>query len=546
MTEILSSLNRNGSGIDIKALTQGLVAADIAPRSTALAKRVTQTEASISAIGLVRAQMDRLSSTAAALGQTPFLTARLQGDAAQSEVTDAAAVREGTTELFVGALARRQVIEFKGFTSATAQLGAGSLVVETGAWTDVANDAFAADPAKPARTLSIAAGATLEEIATQLGTIPGVTARVLDKGDGTFSLGIVSEVGEKSALRLSVQEDPAQPGLAALDMTQGAAEHQVQAASDALLEIDGFFVTRATNQISDLIPGVTLTLDKPGATTVTIARDREVAAQALTALAEEVNATLGLLQQQTARGANGGQRGALAGDLAAEGLITRLRGMMAQPIGGFGASAVTLAELGLTTRRDGSFAFDRAQFDRVFDRDPALLDAAFSDRLFSDTPGVTLSGTPPAQAAFGSHAFLRPGGTGSATIGGGFAIGVDLGDGTSQFVAFGGDLAGVTVTARNGIETATLRHAFSFATLLMRGVEEWTGTSAPLAARETKLAQTLVEQTAEKEALAARTSALEARYSRQFTAMEIAVTQLKGTGQFLTNLIEQWNNAGQS
>lgn len=546
MTEILSSLNRNGSGIDIKALTQGLVAAEIAPRSTALAKRVAQTEATISAIGLVRAQMDRLSSTAAALGQTPFLTTRLQGDAARSDVTDAAAVREGTTELFVGALARRQVIEFKGFTSPTAQLGAGSLVVETGAWTDVDNDAFAADPTKAARTLSIAAGATLEEIAAQLGTIPGVTARVLDKGDGTFSLGIVSEVGEKSALRLSVQEDPGQPGLAALDMTQGAAEHQVQAASDALLEIDGFFVTRATNQISDLVPGVTLTLDKPGAVTVTIARDREVAAQALTTLAEEVNATLGLLQQQTARGANGGQRGALAGDLAAEGLITRLRGLMAQPIGGFGASAVTLAELGLTTRRDGSFAFDRAQFDRVFDRDPALLDAAFSDRLFSDTPGVTLSGTPPSQAAFGSHAFLRPGGSGSATIGGGFATGVDLGDGSSQFVAFRGDLAGVTVTARNGIETATLRHAFSFATLLMRGVEEWTGTNAPLAARETKLAQTLVEQTAEREALATRASALETRYSRQFTAMEIAVTQLKGTGQFLTNLIEQWNNAGKS
>jgi flagellar hook-associated protein 2 len=250
------------------------------------------------------------------------------------------------------------------------------------------------------------------------------------------------------------------------------------------------------------------------------------------------------MQQQTARGANGAERGALAGDLAAERIMTRLREMMAQPIGGFGPTIVTMADLGLTTRRDGSFAFDRAQFDRVFDRSPALFDAAFSDRLASDTPGITLSGTPPASAAFGTHEFLRPAGSGPATISGRFAASVDLGDGTSQFVAFGGDLAGVTITARNGIERATLSHAFGFSTLLGRGLQDLLQSNGTLAAREAKLATQLSEQQVEKDAITARSTALETRYSKQFTAMEIAVTQLKGTGQFLTNLIEQWNNAG--
>lgn len=546
MTDILSSLNRNGSGIDIKALTQSLVAADIAPRSAALTKRITQTETSISAIGLVRAQMDRLSATAASLGQTPFLTATRQGDAAGAEVTAQAQVQEGTTEILVGTLAKRQVIEFQGFTSPTAQPGGGTLTIETGTWTDIDSDAFTANPTKSAATLTIPADATLEDIAQRLSTLPGVTARVLEKGDGTFSLGLVSEVGAKSALRLSVQADAAQPGLTALDMTTGAADHQVQGASDALLEIDGFFVSRPSNQITDLIPGMTITLDKPGITSITVARDREVAATALSTLTAEINATLTLLTQQTARGANGAERGALAGDIAAERLIATLRGMMAQPINGFGPNAVTMADLGLTTLRDGTFAFDRAQFNRSFDRNPALFDAAFSDRLTSDTPGITLSGTPPAEAPFGSHEFLRPGGSGSATIGGRFATSVDLGDGTSQFVAFGGDLAGVTVTARNGIERATLSHAFGFASLLMRGLEDSLQGSGTLTAREAKLTQTLAEQMAEKDSLTARATALETRYSRQFTAMEIAVTQLKGTGQFLTNLIEQWNNAGDS
>lgn len=546
MTDILSSLNRNGSGIDIKALTQSLVAADIAPRSTALTKRITQTETSISSIGLVRAQMDRLSATAASLAQTPFLTATRQGDAARAEVTAQAQVQEGTTEILVGTLAMRQVIEFRGFTSPTAQPGGGTLTIETGTWTDIENDSFTADPTKVAATLTIPPDATLEEIAESLSTLSGVTARVLDKGDGTFSLGIVSEVGARSALRVSVQADAAQPGLAALDMMTGAADHQIQGASDALLEIDGFFVSRPSNRITDLIPGLTITLDRPGSTSISVGRDREVAATALTTLAEEVNATLTLLTQQTARGANGADRGALAGDLATEQLISSLRTMMAQPINGFGPTAVTMADLGLATRRDGTFGFDRAQFDRTFDRNPALFDAAFSDRLASDTPGITLKGIAPAQVPFGSHEFLRPGGTGSATIGGRFATSVDLGDGSSQFVAFGGELAGVTVTARNGIERATLSHAFGFATLLMRGLEESLDSSSALTAREAKLTQNLAEQMAEKDALTARATALETRYSKQFTAMEIAVTQLKGTGQFLSNLIEQWNNAGDS
>ena len=40
----------------------------------------------------------------------------------------------------------------------------------------------------------------------------------------------------------------------------------------------------------------------------------------------------------------------------------------------------------------------------------------------------------------------------------------------------------------------------------------------------------------------ARTEGIRDRYMSQFSAMESAVTSLKGTGDYLTNMIESWNS----
>lgn len=539
--DILSTLNKNGSGLNIRDLTTSLVAADIAPKKALIQTKVNATETSISALGQIRVQLDKLKTAGDAINASPMLSATASGKAASVSMTEPGKIVEQQSSIYVDALAKRQVVEFAGFASADAAMGSGTISLEIGTWTDIATDQFFADPARAVQTINVPAGSTLQDVADALNDLDGLSARVLDKGDGTYSLGIVSETGIGNSLRLSATEDAGLPGLAVFDMQTGAAEHQVQASSDAILEVDGFLVLRPSNTVDDLIPGLTVTLNETGLSTITAARDRETAATNLEYLVMTVNETFGMLKDMTARGANGTERGALAGDLTTETLIARLRNLMLTQIEGHGDTATGLSDLGVTINRNGTFSFNRATFDVAFDTNPAKFDAVFRDRLESSNPGVRVTGKPDTADAFGTYVFSRPDGVGSATMAGRFAIGSSLGNGTTQFSAIGGALSGVTLIAEDGVESADIYHARSFISILQTDLDSILAFDGQIAGREAQLAETLAERQSELDLVDVKGQTLEDRYLASFTAMELAVTQLKSTGEYLTNLIAQWN-----
>ena len=96
---------------------------------------------------------------------------------------------------------------------------------------------------------------SLTGLAASLTALSGVNATVTDKGDGTFSLIINSDTGQKNALRMTVSEDSSDPGLSTFDTSSNNSSKQVVAASDASININGVTVTRTTNTVTDLIDG---------------------------------------------------------------------------------------------------------------------------------------------------------------------------------------------------------------------------------------------------------------------------------------------------
>jgi flagellar hook-associated protein 2 len=539
--DILSAINKNGSGINLKDLTASLVAAEIEPVRATINARKTATETSISALGQIRAGLDRLGGAMGALRESPVLSAQTSGNGAVVTFTDRAKLTEGTTELNVLNLASRQVLEFRGFNAQDAVIGGGTITVDIGVWVDPENGEFFADPEKQSQSLSIPANATLTDIADALNALDGMSARVLDKGDGTFSLGIASEMGAGSALRFSVTPDAPESTLAALDTAAGVSTFQIQSASDALLEVDGIAVLRSSNSIDDLLPGAKIDLTRLGATTITVARDRDTASTNMEFLVASVNETLGLLASLTARGAGGAPRGALAGDIAAQSLQEEIRSLVSAPIQGHGDDAIRLTDLGIATQRDGTFRFDRAVFDRAFDTTPTKFDAVFTDTLRSQTEGITISGTPGGDKDFGVFAFSRPAGSLFATVDGSAAIGESLGDGTTRYVPLRGALAGTEIIATDGITSGSFQFGKSFVSLLQDKLDDVLSRSGQITARERALSDTLTNDDDALRDLDSKSAALEDRYLIRFTAMEVAISQLKSTGNYLTNLVDAWN-----
>ncbi len=542
--DILSSLNTNGSGLNLRELTASLVAAEIEPLKARQTSRSEAAQLSISALGQVRSQFGALNNAVATLRENPVLAAKSGNAGVGVTITDPSKIANSTTSIEVEQLATRQVLEFGGYTSADALVGAGSLQVEVGVWfEDVNGDpAFALNPATTVNTLNIPAGVTLSMLAETLDALPGMAARVLDKGDGTFSLGIVSEPGAGSALRFTVAETVA--GLAAFDTTATNATRQIQAAQDAVLLVDGITVSRPSNVIDDLIPGATLDITAPAgtATTVSFTRDIETARLNMQALVEQVNNTRKLLTDLSARGAGDTTAGALAGDRLIEKLKADLTGLLAAPISGFGASAKRLSDFGVATNRDGSLRLDNTRFEKAFEADPAGFDMVFSDRLSGSAPGVEVTGTLGAAARGGSLSFIRNATTGEATLNGESMLGLTLPDGRAQYLLFSGDYAGMTVTVPADLEATEVRYGKSFLTSLETMLEAaLTRGANSLSEREDQLTSRVTEATDEITALDTRATLLERRYLQRFTAMETAIAGLKSTGNYLTNLVAQWN-----
>jgi flagellar hook-associated protein 2 len=542
--DILSRLNTNGSGLNIRELTASLVAAEIDPLKAQQTTRSETAQLSISALGQVRSQFTALNAAVTTLRENPVLAARSGNAGVGVKITDPSKVSTGNTSIEVAQVATRQVLEFGGFTSADAPVGAGSLQIEMGVWFEDANGdpAFALNPNSTVNTLNIPAGATLSMLAETLDVLPGLSARVVDKGDGTFSLGVVSETGAGQALRFTVAETA--PGLAAFDTTLTNEARQIQAAQDAVLLVDGIAVSRPGNVMTDVIPGVELDITAPVGTTTAISfsRDIETARLNMQALVEQLNGTRKLLSDLSARGVGDADAGALAGDRLVEKLKADLSSLLTAPISGYGGAAMRLADFGVATNRDGSLRLDNRRFEAAFAADPAAFDKVFSDRFSSSTDGVEVTGVLGSAAKGGNLAFVRDPATGTATLNGEQMLGLSQPDGRTQYFLFRGEYSGLIVTVPDDLTSTEVRYGKSFLSSLETMLDAaLSGGANSLNEREDQLNDRVLSATDEIAALDARAVLLERRYLQRFTAMETAIASLRSTGNYLTNLVAQWN-----
>ena len=121
---------------------------------------------------------------------------------------------------------------------------------------------FGPNSSKSSSTISISSGATITSIANSLNDVTGVSASVINKGDGTYSLLVRSETGASNAIRMTVSEAAGDAGLSTFDTTSDNNTHQTTAASDATLTVDGVTLTRSSNSITNIFDGYTLDLTK--------------------------------------------------------------------------------------------------------------------------------------------------------------------------------------------------------------------------------------------------------------------------------------------
>ena len=533
--DYLSTLNSQGSGLNITQLVQSLTAAEIEPKRAQLSSQKEEIALSISEMGKLQAGMETLRSALSVESAGLAFDVASSSAAVGVEISDIDALENRTASVEVAALAKGQVLEFTNFSTADQILGAGSFELDFGSWSDV--PAFTAS-SRAAVTITLSATDGLDDLATKLSAVTGLSAQVIAKGNGKFSLAVLTDTGAASAIRIRASNT-----LSAFDTTNNS--KQIVAASDAALSVDGIAVTRSSNTIDDLLPGLTLSLTATTVSPATVVaiEDPDRAEAEMRTFVDALNTTGAMLREASKRGINGASSGPLVSDPTVAALKRSFAALTTTPLEGFGDDAVYLSNLGVRTERDGSLSFDSKVFQATMASNPAQYRAVFQSLNQTSSEGVNVALASYAAPPTGAYAF-EYNSDGTASLNGEALIARTDDDGVPAFYKITGDFAGVSLRVTDSSPmSATVYFGESLIDRVRDFVAQSIAAGGDIALRTSRFETDMREKEESLEDLALSETRITDRYMVKFGAMETIVTQLKSTGNYLTSMLDAWNNA---
>ncbi len=321
---------------------------------------------------------------------------------------------------------------------------------------------FGLNYAKSTRAITIPSGANLSTVASSLDKISGVSANIINKGNGTYSLLVRSDTGLNNAIKLTVNETSGDPGLSSFDNSSNNAQ-QATAASDASLTIDGVSIARSTNIIDDLFDGYTLSLSSTSTSAFRVksSLDKSSSLTTLKEFISSINQTREKINELTNNGLNG-EKGDLYNNVTVSTIKNKINTIISNPIIGFGENSKYLAELGVSTNQDGTLQLNEQTFNSKFEENTSVYNAIFNSMYNSDSPYLKAessfgtSSPTPGSYTYKSESFERSlnssvSPTTPQTIVVNDATDIEIGD----FVIGSGFASGTTVSAISG-STITL------------------------------------------------------------------------------------------
>jgi flagellar hook-associated protein 2 len=340
------------SGLDVNGIIDGLMKAERIPLDRirarqASADKAQQTVTDFSKkLAALKAAADRLAvpSTFASFAAT-------SSDATALAVSVGGAPQQGAYHVVVDALAKETRTYSNPTGSSTTPLGvAGTLRITVGSRAPV--------------DVTVDATDTLASLASKIGSSGArVNASILYDGSSHRLLVRGLDTGVANAVTLEQQ---------GFDLGLQSPANAVQAASDAQLHIDGFAISRTSNQITDVIPGVTLALAKPspGGVDVQVSTDPAGLAKKIDAFVSAYNDVVTAGHTAAGYGSAKSSSPELSGDGTIRSALSQLAQILYTPVAGTSGKYTSLSSIGLKSKADGTLSFDSTKLSEALTSDP--------------------------------------------------------------------------------------------------------------------------------------------------------------------------------
>ena len=347
-----------GSGIDIENIVNQLVSLERRPIQFLEAQQA-DIDIQISALGLVK---DSIASFQTAVADLKISTGfRSFSVTSSNEDVLTATAGEGSvpisSDIVVTTLAQRNKLASSAYASGESVVGTGLLNISVG------TDSFSISISDNNNTLEGIRDAINENTGNT-----GISASIITADAGSFLVLSSDESGVANALSITVTgdgdgNDTDAAGLSSLVFQSAGVQNltEINAAQDATLTVDGLAVTRSSNDISDVIEGVTLSLNDIGAVSLSVSEDRSVGQSAIEAVVKAYNDLITTFDTQ--------RETTLVGESLLLSAETRVRQAFSNRLQVPGSNYSYLFELGLSFDRDGILSLDTEKFTQVIEDD---------------------------------------------------------------------------------------------------------------------------------------------------------------------------------
>jgi len=278
-----------GSGLDINGLVQKLMSAEQG-RLNAITSKQSNYQSKLSAYGTVKSGLSTFQTTLGKLTDAANLQPKsaTAGDTSVLGVTAGTSAVAGDYSISVSRLALAQKLVADGQTDTSTLIGIGTATLSfdfgtiTAAAGSLSNGKYTgasfSGNGQTTKTVTIdSAHTSLAGIRDAINAANiGVKASIVNDGTSTpYRLTLSStQTGAASSMKISVSGNTDLATLLNHDPSRVQALKETQSAQDAKLTVDGLDISKATNTVSDVIAGVTLTLKNTGTSSLTVATTR--------------------------------------------------------------------------------------------------------------------------------------------------------------------------------------------------------------------------------------------------------------------------------
>jgi flagellar hook-associated protein 2 len=344
-----------GSSIDVNSLVSQLVAAERKPLDDQLTRAATKNATQISATAALLGSLSSFQSALNGLKTTTAFSGRSTTSSNEDIVTATATATAvpGRYDIEVERLASAQQISSAAFAQgSTTVVGSGSLTLTLG------GTSFSITVGDPTNTL-----ADIRNAINSATGNPGISASIINAADGAHLVLTSNQTGVANAIQVT------QSGtLSQLEYTPGNQANftELRPAQDALVNVAGYPTTSPTNVIAGVIDGVSLNLESAeDGTTVSIdvGYDKAAAKEKVQAFVTAYNTLRGMLTRLGGYDSATKTAGPMLGDSLLSSIDTEIRRSLTNPVTEAGETVQTLAQIGITTQKDGTLLIDDAKLD---------------------------------------------------------------------------------------------------------------------------------------------------------------------------------------